>query len=48
MKPLLDNLPDILKSAFLTLELTVLSILIGILIGFLFALMRISKVKILN
>jgi len=47
MKPLLDNFPDIIKSAFLTLELTVLSILIGILIGFLFALMRISKVKIL-
>ena len=33
MKPLLDNFPDIIKSAFLTLELTVLSILIGILIG---------------
>ena len=27
MKPLLDNFPDIMKSALLTIELTVLSIL---------------------
>ncbi len=47
MKPILDNLPDIFKSAILTIELTVLSILIGLLIGFIFALMRISKIKFL-
>ena len=45
MKPLIDNLPDIFKSAFLTVELTILSILIGLFIGFIFALMRISKIK---
>ena len=47
MKPLLDNFPDIMKSALLTIELTVLSILIGLVIGFIFALMRISKIKFL-
>ena len=47
MKPILDNLPDIFKSAILTIELTVISILIGLLIGFIFALMRISKIKFL-
>ena len=46
MKPLIDNLPDILKSALLTVELTIFSIIIGLLIGFIFALMRISKNKI--
>ena len=43
MKPLIDNFPDIMKSALLTIELTVLSILIGLVIGFIFALMRISR-----
>ena len=47
MKPILDNLPDIFKSAILTIELTIISILIGLLIGFIFALMRISKIKFL-
>ena len=47
MKPLIDNFPDILKSALLTIELTVLSILIGLVIGFIFALMRISRNKLL-
>ncbi len=48
MKPLIDNFPDILKSALLTVELTIFSILIGLLIGFIFALMRISKIKLLS
>ena len=48
MKPLIDNLPDILNSALLTIELTILSILIGLIIGFFFALMRISKIKLLS
>ena len=48
MKPLIDNFPDILNSALLTIELTILSILIGLVIGFIFALMRISKIKILS
>ncbi len=48
MKPLLDNLPDILRSAVLTIELTILSILAGLLIGFIFSLMRISNNKVLN
>ena len=43
MKPLIDNFPDIMKSALLTIELTVLSILTGLVIGFIFALMRISR-----
>ena len=47
MKPLIDNFPDILKSALLTIELTVLSILTGLVIGFIFALMRISRNKLL-
>jgi polar amino acid transport system permease protein len=47
MKPLIDNFPDIMKSALLTIELTVLSILIGLVIGFIFALMRISRNKLL-
>tara|TARA_Y100000996_G_scaffold388626_1_gene348332 strand:- start:396 stop:1064 length:669 start_codon:yes stop_codon:yes gene_type:complete len=48
MKPLIDNLPDILNSALLTIELTIFSILIGLIIGFFFALMRISKIKLLS
>ncbi len=48
MKPLLDNFSDILYSAILTIELTIFSILIGLIIGFLFALMRISKIKFLS
>ena len=48
MKPLIDNFPDILNSALLTIELTIFSILIGLIIGFLFALMRISKIKFLS
>ena len=48
MKPLIENLPDILNSALLTVELTLFSILIGLVIGFIFALMRISKIKILS
>ena len=48
MKPLIDNFPNILNSALLTIELTILSILIGLVIGFIFALMRISKIKILS
>ena len=34
MKPLIDNFPNILNSALLTIELTILSILIGLVIGF--------------
>ena len=48
MKPLIDNFPDIFNSALLTIELTIFSILIGLIVGFLFALMRISKIKILS
>ena len=48
MKPLIDNLPDIFNSALLTIELTAFSIFIGLIIGFLFALMRISKIKLLS
>ena len=48
MKPLIDNLPDILNSALLTIELTIFSILLGLIIGFFFALMRISKIKLLS
>ncbi len=48
MKPLIENLPDILNSALLTIELTIFSILIGLFIGFIFALMRISKIKFLS
>ena len=48
MEPLLENFPEIVKSAFLTIELTILSIIIGLFIGFIFALMRISKIKFLS
>ncbi len=48
MSPLLENLPDLFKSALLTVELTFFSILIGLCIGFIFSLMRISKFKVLN
>ena len=48
MKPIIENLPDILIAAILTIELTIMSILIGLVVGFIFALMRISKFKILN
>ena len=45
---LIDTKDVFLKAMLLTLELTVVSILIGIVIGLFFALMKISKIKVLE
>ena len=45
---LIDTKDVFLKAMILTLELTVVSILIGIVIGLFFALMKISKIKVLE
>ncbi|MEK3766036.1 amino acid ABC transporter permease [Solibacillus sp. FSL K6-4121] len=45
---LIENKDVFLKAMLLTLELTVVSILIGIVIGLFFALMKISKIKVLE
>jgi len=48
MNALLENIPYLLKASFLTIQLTLISLFIGLLIGFLFSLLRISKNKFLN
>ncbi len=42
MEIIIQNLPDLLRATLLTLELTSLSLFIGILIGFLFSILRLS------
>lgn len=48
MNALLENIPYLLKASFLTIQLTLISLFIGLLIGFVFSLLRISKNKFLN
>ncbi|MER2028665.1 MAG: amino acid ABC transporter permease [Solibacillus sp.] len=48
LEVLVDTKDIFLKAMLLTLELTVVSILIGIVIGLFFALMKISKIKVLE
>lgn len=48
LEVLIDTKDVFLKAMLLTLELTVVSILIGIVIGLFFALMKISKIKVLE
>lgn len=48
LEVLVDTKDVFLKAMLLTLELTVVSILIGIVIGLFFALMKISKIKVLE
>ncbi|MDC1095695.1 ABC transporter permease subunit [Pelagibacteraceae bacterium] len=42
MEIIIQNVPDLLRATFLTLKLTFLSLFIGILIGFLFSILRLS------
>ena len=48
MNALIENIPYLLKASLLTVQLTLISLFIGLLIGFLFSILRISKNKLLN
>ncbi len=43
MTILIENIPYLLKASFLTIQLTLISLIIGLIIGFFFSIMRLSK-----
>ena len=47
MESIIQNFPYLLKAAFLTIELTILSLFIGCLLGLFFSILRLSKNKII-
>ena len=47
MNMLIENIPKLFKASILTIELTIFSLIIGIFIGLFFAILRLSKNKII-
>ena len=47
MNSIIENIPKLLKASILTIELTLISLIIGIFIGLFFAILRLSKHKLL-
>ena len=45
---MIEKLPELLKASILTIELTLLSLFIGILLGLVFAILRLSKNKVVH
>ena len=48
MNLMIEKLPELLKASILTIELTLLSLFIGILLGLVFAILRLSKNKVVH
>ena len=47
MDLMIEKLPELLKATILTIELTLLSLIFGIFLGLFFAILRLSKNKII-